>query len=224
MTKKSKLPFFISLCILISLVAGYFLIPGFRQFIDKSFQVLISGDRDQINQWVEQLGFWGPLAIILGLVIQMFMLVVPTLVLMIVAVLAYGPWMGGFYALTGILLASATAYYIGFAGSNVFLNKLMGKKTRDRLTGYTDKFGVWLVFIARIHPMLSNDTVSFVMGIVRLNFWKFMLATIAATLPMLALIGYLGSDMQRLKTGLFWLSGIAIVAGIVYFIYRGVHR
>ena len=76
------------------------------------------------------------------------------------------------------------------------------------------------MFIARVHPILSNDTISFVMGLVRLNFWKFMIATVGATVPMLALIGYLGQDMQRLETGLWWLSGVAIVLGFAYFFYE----
>nr|WKN39850.1 TVP38/TMEM64 family protein [Tunicatimonas sp. TK19036] len=218
--QESHWPKIITGIMLVGLVGSYFLIPAFQSFVKEAFEVLTSGDRERVSTWVQQFGFWGPLVIILGMVGQMFLFVVPSVLLLIVSVLAYGPWLGGLYALIGIVLASATAYIIGTVASEAFLDRLMGGKTRRKILQYTDKFGAWLVFIARIHPILSNDTISFVMGLVRLNFWKFMIATVGATVPMLALIGYLGQDMQRLETGLWWLSGVAIVLGFAYFFYE----
>lgn len=217
--EKSRLPIIISGGVVFVLVASYLLFPEFRQSCNEGLKILISGDQQKISNWVQQFGIWGPVAIIVGLIVQMFLFVVPTIILMIVSILAYGPWLGSLYALVGITLASITAYAIGWGAGHSFLNKLLGRQTKEKLIRYVDKYGAWLVAIARVNPVLSNDTVSFISGIVHLNFWKFIIATVLATIPLLALISYLGENEKRLKNGMLWISGIALVLGIVYFIY-----
>lgn len=220
--KKSRVPLYVSLAIIGTMVLCYFLIPPFKQFCNEAFDVLTSGNRQRTSEWVQQFGFWGPFVVIVGQVVQMFLFVVPTVLLMIVSILAYGPWMGSVYAMIGIVLASATAYIIGNSASEPFLNKLLGKKTREKFVVYVERYGAWLVVVARINPVLSNDTISFISGIVRLSFWKFMLATIVATTPLLILISYLGENEQRLKNGMIWISIIGLALVVVYVIYREV--
>lgn len=217
---KSKTPLLISLLVLGSLTGSYFLIPSFQDFSNEAFRVLASGDRNYTRQWVEQFGLWGPVVLILAQIVQMFLFIVPTILIMIVSILAYGPWLGSLIALIGIVTASIIAYIIGRSASNPLLNKLLGAGTRAKMVEYVNKYGAWLVVIARVNPILSNDAVSFVSGIVRLHFIKFMVATVLATIPLLALISYIGADDQRLKNGMYWISGITLVLAIVYYSYK----
>src|SRR5690606_6461827 len=122
---------YISIAIIGALVLCYFSIPALRQLCNEALHILVSGDRQRTSEWVQQFGFWGPLVLILAQVVQMFLFVVPTVLLMIVSILAYGPWLGSLYAMIGILLASAVAYIIGNSASEPFLNKLLGKKTKE---------------------------------------------------------------------------------------------
>lgn len=222
--KQSPIPLYISIAIIGALVLCYFSIPAFRQFCNEAFHILVSGDRQRTSEWVQQFGFWGPLVLILAQVVQMFLFVVPTVLLMIVSILAYGPWLGSLYAMIGILLASAVAYIIGNSASEPFLNKLLGKKTKEKFVTYVERYGAWLVVVARVNPVLSNDTVSFISGIVQLSFWKFMLATLIATTPLLILISYLGENEQRLKRGMIWISIIGLAMAIAYIIYKEVKK
>lgn len=217
---KSNYPLIISGIILAAAVLCYFIVPSFKEFCNEAFRVLTSGDRKKTSDWVMQFGFWGPLVLIFAQVIQMFLFIVPTVLLMIVSILAYGPLKGSVIAMAGIVLASVVAYGIGLSASGPLLDKLLGRKTRSKMKKYVDRYGAWLVVIARVNPVLSNDTVSFVSGIVRLNFMKFMVATLLATVPLLVLISYLGENTQRLKTGMYWITGVTLVMAMVYYGYR----
>ena len=92
--KKSKLPLYISIGIVLLLVLGYFLIPSVQEFFEEAWSALTSGDKQQTRQWVSQFGFWGPVMIVVVMILQMFLLVIPTPVLMVVSILAYGPFWG----------------------------------------------------------------------------------------------------------------------------------
>ena len=92
--KKSKTPLFISIGILAALVLGYFFIPDMRSFLDEAWAVLSSNDEERIRNWVSEFGWMGPVVLVLAMIIQMFLIVIPSIALMVVSILAYGPIFG----------------------------------------------------------------------------------------------------------------------------------
>ena len=88
--KQSKAPLYISIAIIVGAIAAYFLVPSVNQFFTEAWNVLTSDDEQKVKDWVGQFGFGGPLVIIAAMTLQMFLLVIPTPLLMIVSVLAYG--------------------------------------------------------------------------------------------------------------------------------------
>lgn len=102
-TKQSPWPLIISLCILALLLGCYFLWPAFQQFLNHAYQVLTSDDKQRITQWVSQFGAWGPLLIILAMIAQMFLFVIPSVLVMVVTILAYGPVWGTVLTIAGVL-------------------------------------------------------------------------------------------------------------------------
>ncbi len=217
--RQSKLPLFISIGFIISLVGAYFLVPSFQQFVKEAYQVLTSEDKARISGWVSRLSFWGPIMIILAMIAQMFLFVVPTILLMVISVLAYGPFWGTVLTLIAVVAASSVAYMIGAYLGPVTISKLMGDKTEKKMENYIDRYGLWAVIIVRISPFLSNDAVSFISGLVRMGYWKFIGATLIGITPLALLIAYLGESNDRLKNGLIWVSVISIIAFAVYVWY-----
>jgi uncharacterized membrane protein YdjX (TVP38/TMEM64 family) len=47
-----------------------------------------------------------------------------------------------------------------------------------------------------------------------------MIATTIGILPLIGLIAYLGEDMNKMKNGLYWISGIGLVVFGIYILYR----
>lgn len=210
-TKKSKFPLYISLIVVIALVIGYFTIPSVNQFFTEAWNVLTSDDEARIKAWVEGFGWFGPLVIVLVMVAQMFLLVIPTVLLMIVAILAYGPIWGSLLVLLAIFVASSVGFFIGKYIGTEKLEQLLGRKTIDNISSFIENYGFWAVVITRINPFLSNDAISFVAGILKMNYWKFIAATLMGIAPLTIFIAILGRNTDSLKNGLLWGSLVSLI-------------
>ena len=214
--KQSKLPLYISIGIIVAVVLSYFFIPSVKEFFDEAWTALSSGNDAQTKAWVSQFGFWGPIFIILAMVVQMFLIIIPTPVLMVVAIISYGPIWGSLILLVAIFLASSLGYFIGRYFGPVIVDKLIGRKTEKKISAFIGDYGFWTVIVVRLSPFLSNDAISFVGGVLKMGYWKFMGATMLGISPLIFLIAYLGGDYERLKTGLIWGSIICLLLFIAF--------
>lgn len=214
--KKSKAPLYTSLGIIAVFFLCYFFIPQVQNFINTGWQVLTSGDENRTHQWVSQFGWFGPVVIVFTMVIQMFLIVIPTPILMVVSIVAYGPVWGSVILFAAIFLASSTGYFIGRYFGPVIVEKLIGHKSEKKISTFIDNYGFWTVIVIRLSPFLSNDAISFVGGVLKMGYWKFMGATMIGISPLILFIAYLGGNYDRLKTGLIWTSIISLLLFIAF--------
>ncbi len=214
--KKSKAPLYASVAILAVLVFSYFAIPQVNQFLNEAWQVLTSNDETRIKNWVSDFGWMGPVVIILAMIVQMFLLVIPSVLLMIVSILAYGPVWGSVIILIAVFCASSVGYFIGKFLSAELTARLLGKGTTEKMTDFLNNYGFWAVFITRLNPFLSNDAISFVGGLLRMRYWKFISATLLGIAPLTFLIAITGQNTESLKSGLLWGSLASLVLFGIY--------
>lgn len=214
--KKSKAPLYLSLGIIVAVIFCYFFIPQVKEFLSTGWDVLASGNKKRTQQWVSQFGWFGPLVIILTMIVQMFLIVIPTPVLMVVAIVAYGPVWGSLILFTSIYLASSFGYFIGRYFGPVIVEKLIGYKSEKKISAFIEEYGFWTVIVIRISPFLSNDAISFVGGVLKMGYWKFIGATMIGISPLIVFIAYLGGDYERLKTGLVWTSIVSLILFITF--------
>ena len=214
--KQSKAPLYISIAIIAALVLSYFFVPQVQEFLSNGWDVLTSGDKQRTREWVSQFGWFGPIVIIITMILQMFLIVIPSPLLMVVAILAYGPWMGAGILFVAIFLASSIGYFIGRYFGPVIVEKLIGYKTEKKISDFIDDYGFWTVIVVRLSPFLSNDAISFVGGVLKMGYWKFIGATMIGISPLIIFVAYLGGDYERLKTGLVWTSIISLVLFIAF--------
>ncbi|MEJ8757068.1 TVP38/TMEM64 family protein [Pontibacter sp. H259] len=222
--KRNYWPLIISSTFIGGVILSYFIFPEFKQNLNEGWTVLTSGDEQRISEWVSQFGFWGPFFIVLAMVAQMFLVVINVVLLMLVAIIAYGPVWGSVIAITAVLTASTIGYIIGKSVGEAGVSKLIGKKSERKISGFMEEYGVWAVIIARLSPFLSDDAISFVAGFATMRYWQFMLSTLAGILPLTILLAWLGKDWERLKTGLIWVSIGSIILFIGYVIFNKYYR
>ena len=214
--KKSKAPLYISIAIIAGLVLSYFLIPGVQNFLDEAWNVLSSDDQERIEIWVIQFGWFGPVVLVLTMIAQMFLLVIPTILLMVVSIVAYGPVYGSIIVFIAVFSASSVGYFIGRYFGPAIVEKVIGEKSEKKVADFLDDYGFWAVFITRLNPFLSNDAISFVGGILKMGYWKFIGATLAGISPLILFIAIIGRSTQGLKTGLLWGSVVSLILFIAY--------
>lgn len=214
-----NLTWIIALVILAGLVVAYFVFPAFRSFIDEAYDVMSTGDEEQIQPWVEQFGAWGFLVIIGLMLLQTVVAFLPSLVTMVVSVLAYGPLAGGLLAWGGMLAAASLGYGIGAAIGPAVVDRLVSRDTEQKLEKFVERYGGKGIIAARISPVLSTDAVSIVAGLVSMTYVKFISATAAGTAPLTILVAWLGADVNRLWPGLIAVSVVSLLTFVAYVIW-----
>jgi uncharacterized membrane protein YdjX (TVP38/TMEM64 family) len=213
--KTSKLPLFISLSILAVLGLCYWLIPSFQQGVKEAYEILTSEDQQRIKEWVSQFGIAGPLILILLMVVQMFLFVVPNVLVMMVAITGYGPIWGSVISLLGVFASSSFGYMIGrFLGPRT-VDKFVSVKTREKISDFIREYGVPAIAITRLSS-LSNDSLSFVTGILKMKYHRYILATMGGITPLVVLLAIYGNN-GRIEKALIWIAG-ASLAGLIGYI------
>ena len=132
------------------------------------------------------------------------------------AILAYGPVWGSLIILAAVFCASSVGYFIGRYFGEYLVEKIIGRKTEKKIGDFIENYGFWAVIITRINPFLSNDAISFVAGILKMGYWRFILATLVGIAPLTLFIAIIGRSTEQLKSGLLWGSVISLIAFVIY--------
>jgi uncharacterized membrane protein YdjX (TVP38/TMEM64 family) len=214
------LPLLITGLLILSFGVAYAVEPAFRAFLREAFDILSGDDEQRITQWVSQFGWRGPLLLILAMIAQIFLLIIPSWGLMIVAVLAYGPVWGTVLSLVATAIAASVGYAVGKYVGDVAVRKLVGDKTEEKVAGWVQEYGFWAIVFARASPFISGDAISLISGISRIRFPKFISATALGAIPLAITIGYFGDNTQRLKTGFVWMTAVSVLLFLGYYVYR----
>jgi uncharacterized membrane protein YdjX (TVP38/TMEM64 family) len=212
--KPSKLPLMISLSLLAILVACYFLIPSFQHSINETFKLLTSDDEARIKAWVAKFGIAGPLMLILVMVVQMFLFVVPNVLLMMIAIIMYGPVWGAIISFLGVFVSSSVGYFIGRRLGPITVNKLISIKTQVKISRFIEEYGFAAIAITRISS-LSNDSLSIIAGLLKMSYRKYILATLSGITPLITLLALYGRN-GRIETALLWIAAVSLILLIIY--------
>ena len=214
--KTSKLPLIISICLLAALVLSYFISPDYKSGVDEAFEVLTSGDEERIAVWVSRFGAWGPVAIITGMVLQMFFFIIPNIILIFISILSYGPVWGSIIAWCGIFLASTVGYFIGNKLSPVIVHRLISARTQTKLQEFIKTYGMKAIIALRVSS-LSNDGLSLVAGLLNMKYPRFITATLIGITPLIAVVALVGHN-GRIERALLWVGLFLIVCLVIYIV------
>ncbi|WP_372919786.1 TVP38/TMEM64 family protein [Salegentibacter sp.] len=216
-----KISYILTATIILGLIIAYFTYPPFGDFIDKTWDILLSKDEERIRDYFKGFGFWGPVAIVVLMILQIFLVVFPSWLPMVVAVLAYGFIGGVFISVAGVFLASSLGYAIGRLLGEGNLAKVLGEKKNKKVNNMVKEYGFWAVALFRVSPFLSNDAISIIAGMLTMGYRRFILATLTGIIPLAIAIGYFAEDPETLKNGLYWIGGAGLV---LYGLYIYVDR
>jgi uncharacterized membrane protein YdjX (TVP38/TMEM64 family) len=175
-------------------------------------------DKQALRDWIDQLGAWGPLAIITLMLAAIVMSPIPNGPIAMAAGAAYGPIWGTVWVVIGAeasaLVAFSLARYLGYdavrrwARARQLLRRLDQHRSQSWLMA--------VVFVSRLVPFISFDAVSYAAGLTPLAFWRFAIATLAGVVPMAFLFTYFGEALISTESAgammlLLVLSGITLI-------------
>lgn len=216
---QSKWVWLVPVGLLAVLALLYFAWPAFHRFVSDAYRVLSSGEQQRIEQWVNGFGAWSFVVVIALMLFQTVVAFLPSVIIMVVTVVSFGPVMGGLLTWGGLLLAASLGYGIGRSVGVAAVDRLIGAETERKVERALDRYGVWAIIAARISPVLSTDAVSIAAGLVQMRYVPFIAATAVGTLPLTVLVAWLGAEFSRLETGLIWISAVSVAIFAGYVLY-----
>lgn len=219
--KSSNILMFAAIGVLAVLVGCYFVFPGFQAAINEAFDVITSKDEERIKPWVQQFGLWGPLVLIVAMMLQMFMFVVPNVLLFMISIICYGPIWGGLISLAGVFASSSLGYFIGRKLGPRAIDRFVSKKAQDKICIFIERYGVKAIAITRLSSF-SNDALSFVAGILEMSYRRYILATLGGITPLIVLMAIYGNN-GKIEKALIWIAAISVVLLLGY-IYLDRHK
>lgn len=181
---------------------------------------------ERISGWARAVGDmpWSPLALIAAYTPAAF-LMFPRPLVTLFAVLAFGPWLGFTYGMTGIILAALATYYAGRGVSPQTVKRLGGDKV-EHVTGVLRKHGLMAIFAIRIVPAAPFLVEGMIAGAARIKVWHYALGTFLGMLPGVLTTTVFGDqiatafeDASKIN---YWVIGgvIAAFAVMTWFVRR----
>jgi uncharacterized membrane protein YdjX (TVP38/TMEM64 family) len=96
--------------------------------------------------------------------------------------MAFGPWKGLAYAMTGVIVAGIFGYLIGRLFHRDTARRLAGPRL-GRVTALVKRRGIVAVALVRVVPIAPYLVVNVVMGAMRIRFIDFVVGTFLGMLP-----------------------------------------
>ena len=140
------------------------------------YQKGIFTSRDQLELFIRQSSFWGPLLFILIQIAQVVIAVIPGGLTCLAGVVFFGPWYGFLYSAVGIIIGSCINFYLARRYGEKFIRLFVSDETYEKtkkkfLTG--KKFDV--VFTAAILlPCAPDDVLCMLAGLTDMSWRKFL--------------------------------------------------
>jgi phospholipase D1/2 len=157
---------------------------------------------------------WAP-AVVIVLYTPAAFLMFPRPVLTLLTVIAFGPWLGFAYGMTGIVVAALATYYAGRLLSRDTVKSLVGEKLDD-MSKKLRSDGLLAVTAVRLVPVAPFAIEGIVAGAVRIRLWPYTLGTFIGMLPGVLATSVFGHQitaaLEDPSTINWWIVGGVLLA------------
>jgi uncharacterized membrane protein YdjX (TVP38/TMEM64 family) len=150
-----------------------------------------SPDAESLHEMIARAGLWGPLLIVVLMVVAVVASPLPSAPIALAAGATYGHLKGSLYVLTGAELGALIAFLIARRVGRRALQRWFGDRLDMGLLGSQTAL-TYTVFVTRLMPFISFDLVSYAAGLSSISFWRFGLATLAGIVPASFLLAHFG--------------------------------
>ena len=146
------------------------------------------------------------------------LLAVPVTLLLVVTILAFGPWFGALSALTGSLLSAITLFGLGRVLGSYRIRRLAGSRV-EHLSRRMAERGLWAVLLVRLLPIAPFSVINLIAGASSVSWRHFVLGTVVGMLPGIAIMATFVSGLEEAVREPSWqafsMVGLVVAAAWV---------
>jgi uncharacterized membrane protein YdjX (TVP38/TMEM64 family) len=169
-------------------------------------------------EWVNGLGFWGPLVFMFGYAVAAVALL-PAFLLTLAAGAIFGIVRGGFYVFVGAVLGSSGAFLISrYVARGLIEHRIAGNPRFAAIDRAIGEQGRKIVFLLRLSPAFPFGLMNYALGLTRVRFPDYLMASFGM-IPGVTLYVYYGKlagDVAALA------GGATVEKGAGYYVVLGI--
>lgn len=178
-------------------------------------------DAAALEQWVQDAGFAGPLVFMLIYAIATVFFL-PGSVLTLAGGALFGPVLGTFYNLTGATIGALLAFLVARYLASDWVEQKTGGRLKQLKQGVEGEGWRFVAFV-RLVPLFPFNLLNYALGLTRIRFSHYLIATYLFMLPgaiAYTYLGYVGREavagdtsmVQLIQMGSLAIALLAIVA------------
>jgi len=188
-------------------VAGYFFA---RPYLGILFDV------EQMRNFIEGFGIWGPLVLILLQAGQVIIAPIPGPVTGAAAGYAFGVFWGTIYGFIGLAIGSTAAILGAKIYGRPFVEDVIADETMDKFDYLADEHGFLPFFLLFLLPGFPDDAICFLAGLTDIDTEKLILMASFGRVPGLLSLTVFGNSLALGDMKVMFLTG-----GIVILVSSG---
>lgn len=166
---------------------------------------------EQVRAWVEGLGAWGPVAIILLEMIQALLAPIPGQAIEAVSGYLYGPWLGTLFPMIGMAIGSFITFSLARRFGRPLVIRLIGQQSMDRLDDLVRRGGAPFFFLIWLLPFAPDDLACVAAGLTPMPSRQFMVLMILGRLPGVFVSVWVGANVARIEP-IWWVVLFVVIA------------
>lgn len=163
-------------------------------------------------------GILGAVIYVFLLALQILFVPINSLILIIPAIIIFGPLSAFVLSIIGVMLGSIIAYYMGIVFGESLLNWLVGKKSSAEWREKLSKNGKYLLPFLMLIPIFPDEIVCVMSGVVRINFVYFFVVSLITRIFDLICTCFIGAIIPFQGWWLlFWIA--FMILGCILTVY-----
>jgi uncharacterized membrane protein YdjX (TVP38/TMEM64 family) len=166
-------------------------------------------DQERVRAWIEGFGVWGPLALIVLIIVQTVLAVSPVSLLAVAGAYVFGFWPGVLYAFIGLAIGSALCMILGRRFGRPLVDRLIDPKSVAIFDRFTEKRGPIFFFVIFVMPWVPDDLACYAVGLSRLSLKLMIVLAAFGRMPSVIVQCWLAAYATKLPPGVI----VAVVAG-----------
>ncbi len=222
MEKKRKNGNKFVLGIIILIVFGFFI----YSYLSKGFfYSVVNLNQDVLIETLSSLGAFSFLAYILLIITGVIFAPIHPFIFYVTGGIVFGPYISWGLTIIGVAIGSSIAFKLSQKYGREFVDKHVSKKHTEKFDKLSEKYGSIAIFLLRLNPLTSSDVWSYIAGLTKIKFWRFLGYTLLGLAPAIFVQVYFGKEVGDNPVLFKIFVGIAIVyftilaLGLIYFFF-----
>jgi uncharacterized membrane protein YdjX (TVP38/TMEM64 family) len=166
-------------------------------------------DRQAIEELLERLGPWGPLAAILLESIQVIVAPVPGQITAMAVGYIFGAFWGTLYALIGLLIGTTVATWLARRYGRPLVERLVSDEKLEYVDDLMKRRGATAVLVAYLLPFTPDDVVCYAAGLTSLRLGEIVILALIGRTPSMIAVTWFGAHATELS----WQTLVIIAVG-----------